>query len=516
MTRVPLVAQPAHGDGGAPAAWVTALVVVLGAATLVAGVASAQVGFVALPVALVVLYGMARAPLRASAAAILLLVLSLDTSTDAAGVWHTPLAFLGDVLQDNLERSAGLPGVPMSGLDLLALYLLAVAALRARRRAPARRAAARTPRVVWAFLALYVGGVVFAEANGLARGAPVAAWKLHNLLQVPLLAALFTVAFRGPRDHRLVGGIVVAAASVKALLALYVQRVAAPELTGGKLAYATSHGDSILFAVAAVILLGLLLDRRGPRLHVAVPFALLLVVLTGMHENNRRTAWVMLELSTVAAYLVGGSRRWRRAVTRAVLVAAPLIALYVAVGWNRDGAIFAPLRAFRSIDATLDSSTRWRDVENWNLAMSMREHPLLGIGLGGQYTEFVRGDDISGVFAEYRAWPHNAVLGTLLLAGPFGFTAMWALAALAVFLATRAHRVARQADVRVAALACVATVIGCAVLAFGDTGAHFVQYRVLLALAFPISAKLAVATGTWPSREPRRSPRPAVGAAPGA
>jgi hypothetical protein len=464
-----------------------------------------------LPVALLtVLYVMARAPLRASAAALVLLLLSLDVSTDAAGVWNTPLAAVGDLLQDNLERSAHLRGVPLSGLDLLALFLLAVAALRRPPGAAARRNTLRAPRVVWAFLGLYVAGVLYAELNGLARGAPLAPWKLHHLLQVPLLAGLFNVSFRGPLDHRLLGRVVVLAASAKALLALYVQRVAAPALTGGKLAYATNHGDSVLFAIAGVILIGAIVDGRSPRrFRVLVP--LLLLVLTGMHENARRTAWVMLELSVVAAYLVSGPHRWKRAVTRVAIAAAPLLALYLAVGWNRDGALFAPIQAFRTIDGTLDSSTRWRDIENWNLAMSMREHPILGIGLGGQYTEFARGDDISTVFADYRAWPHNSVLGLLLLAGPFGFTAIWALAALVVFLAVRSHRLATEPDDRVAALACVAAVIACAVLAFGDTGAHFVHYRVLLALAVAVSAKLAVATGAWPA--PRTvSGEPVIGA----
>jgi hypothetical protein len=508
-----LVAQAVRTQGGAQTAGFAALLLSVGAATVVAAVALPQLGLVVLPVFLVaILYVMARAPLRVSAAALLFLVLSLEISTDAAGVWHTPLAAVGDLLQDNLERSAHLPGIPLSGLELLALYLLAVAALRREEGGPPRQGTVRTPRVVSGFLALYVAGVLYAEVNGLARGAPLASWKLHNLFQVPLFAALFLTAFRGPRDHRLLGPVVVVAASVKALLALYVQRVAAPELTGGKLAYATNHGDSVLFAVAAVILIGAMLERRDPRRFLVLA-PLLGLVLIGMHENNRRTAWLILELSIVVAYLVSPPRPWKRAVTRIGIAAAPLLALYLAVGWNRNGAVFAPIQAFRSVDATVDNSTRWRDIENWNIAMSMREHPILGIGLGGEYSEFLRGDDISSVFAEYRAWPHNSVLALLLFAGPFGFTAMWALAALAVFLAVRSHRFATEPDDRVAALACVAAVIACGVLAFADTGAHFVHYRVLLAVAVAVSGKLAVATGAWPSRTTARPARAGVGVA---
>jgi hypothetical protein len=506
-------AQGEERGGGAAGA--VALVIAVGAATVAAAVAVPVPGFAAVPVLLAgLLYATARLPLRLSAAALLFLVLALEVSTDAAGLWCTPLARLGDLLQDNLERSAGLPGVALSGLELAAMWLLGVAALR-RRNARDHAGAVRTPGVVVGLMALYVAGVVWAEAIGIAKGAPVAIWKAHQLLQLPLLAVLFQVAFRGPRDHSLVAGVVIAAAAVKALLAVWVQRVVAPELTGGKLAFATSHGDSVLFAVAAVILLGAIVDGRGPR-RLVVLAPLLLLVVVGIKENERRTAWVMLAMAAAFAYAVGAPRPWKRAVTRAAVIAVPLLALYLAVGWDREGGIFAPIRAFRTLSDTTDSSTRWREIENWNIAMSMREAPVLGIGLGGVYTEYVKGDDISALFTEFRAWPHNSVLGLLLFAGPLGFVAIWALPALVVFLAVRSHRAARRADDRTAALACVATVIACAVLAFGDTGTHFVQYRLLLALAVAISGKLAVATGAWPApvRTARQSARAGVGGGP--
>jgi O-antigen ligase len=148
-------------------------------------------------------------------------------------------------------------------------------------------------------------------------------------------------------------------------------------------------------------------------------------------------------------------------------------------------------------------------VENWNLAMSIRQHPIAGRGLGFEYTEYARGDDISAVFADFKGWPHNSVLGLLFFAGPFGFTAIWSLFGCVVFLAVRAYRMARAPDDRVAALACMATVVVCAVLAFGDTGAHHAQYRMLSALSAVLAGKLAVVTGAWPAAA-SRSRRPAT------
>jgi hypothetical protein len=488
------------GDGPRTAG-LAALLVAVGLATVAAAAAASNAAFSVVPVALVALAWVTlRAPLHASAAVLLFLVLALEISSDAAGIWQTPLAGIGDLLQDNLERSAGIPGVPLSGLELIALVLLGVAAWRG----PA--GAVRAPRLVGGFLLLYVAGVVYAEVNGLARGGEVAIWKVRQLLDVPLFALLFQAAFRGPRDHRLLGAVLIAAACAKAALAVWVQRVAAPALTGGKLAYATNHGDSVLFALAAFVLVWHAVERRDLR-RLAAAGLLLPIVLLGIHENDRRVAWVMLAMSLLAAYWVYPRVPWKRALTRFVLVAAPVLALYAAAGWNRGGRLFAPVQTFRTLtDASVDSSTRWREIENWNLAMSIREAPILGIGLGQRYTEFVRGDDISDLFAEFRAWPHNTVLGLLLFAGPLGFTAIWSLLGLVVFLAARALPVAARPEDRVAALACVATVIACGVLAFGDTGAHFVQYRVLLALSVATAGKLATATGAV--GVPRRSPSP--------
>jgi hypothetical protein len=498
-----VTAIAARGASRARAAGLAALLGGAGLATVAAAAASASPVAALLPAAAVALaWGVARAPPWRTAAALVLAVLVLDLSSDAAGLWRTPLAAVGDILQDNLERSAGLPGVWLTGLDVATLVLGAVALAR---RSGRRADWVAPPGVLHAFLLLGAAGVLWAEGIGLVRGEPAAIWKVRQLLDVPVLAAVLSLALRGPADLGPLGAAITVAAVVKALLATWVQRVVAPALTGGRLEYATNHGDSLLFAVAALVLVVAVAEHRDRRsaLRAAV---LLPVVLLGMHENGRRTAWVMLCGGGAAAWALMPPRRWKRILTRALLVAAPVFALYAAVGWNRTGRLFAPIQTLRTLsDAEVDRSTRWREIENWNLAMAIREHPVLGAGLGARYTEVARNDDISTVFAEYRAWPHNTVLALFFFGGPLGFTAIWAPLALVVFLAARSYPRVTTARERVAALACVGVSVGCAVLAFGDTGAHFVQYRLLLALALAVSGKLAVASGAWPraARRPR-------------
>jgi hypothetical protein len=108
-------------------------------------------------------------------------------------------------------------------------------------------------------------------------------------------------------------------------------------------------------------------------------------------------------------------------------------------------------------------------------------------------------DDVSAGFKEYREWPHNTILGQILLLGLLGFTAVWLLPALAIFLSVRSYWAATTGEQRVSAACCMAAVVSCQVLAWGDTGAHFPQYKVVFGLALAQAARLAVTTGAWPA-----------------
>jgi hypothetical protein len=334
---------------------------------------------------------------------------------------------------------------------------------------------------------------------GLLRGLPVALWKVRLLIQPMLFAALFMAAFREQRDHLLIGRIVVAAACFKSLLAFVIQRIAVAQ-TGGPFSFATSHGESVLFGVAVTLVLADLVIQpsrhRLLRAAVIVP-----IILLGAVENGRRTFWVMLLGILLAGYLAIPMHRWKRAMTRAMVLAVPVIALYVAVGWERTSTLFAPVQTLRGIaDSSASRSSYWRDVENWNVATSMRATPLAGAGLGGHYTEHMANDDISMFYKEYREWPHNSLLGIAFLMGPFGFTAYFALLSLVCFLSLRSFWRARAPELRVAAFACLGTIIVGLVQAYGDLGLNFPQYKVLVALAVAVSARLAVVTGAWPAR----------------
>src|SRR5262249_46927170 len=144
---------------------------------------------------------------------------------------------------------------------------------------------------------------------------------------------------------------------------------------------ATSHGDSMLFT-AAIVLLVVRFVEEPKRRHALWCLALVPFFLEAIHANNRRTAWVELAACAVLVLFVSRSRI-RRFATHAIVWSIPVILLYIAVGWNSSAKIFAPIQMYRSIgDGQVDASTLYRDLENFNLLQTLKMRPIFGKGFG--------------------------------------------------------------------------------------------------------------------------------------
>ena len=322
-----------------------ALVVALGVATTVAAVAGNDRPVVAtLPVLIVAgAFALWRMPLRWSAAALLFLSLALDTSSDAIAlhemravhVWSSPFSILGDILRDNLERTV-LPGVKLSGLEAAIVVMAAVSVYRRATRNPIdSRGRVQTATVMRDFMLLYVASLAFAVVNGLATGGSFLIWQVRPLLQIAILFFFFQAVFRGPPDSVLVGRVVVTAALIKAFMSLWVRYVV-PLPPQSELHMTTNHGDSILYAVAILILVANFTERNERRALV-LAVALVPLIVLGMVANKRRLAWVELSMGLAAICFLSPWRAWKRTITRFILYATPVVLLYVAVGWNRPG-----------------------------------------------------------------------------------------------------------------------------------------------------------------------------------
>jgi hypothetical protein len=496
----PRLAAPrsgALGDLG-----LVALLVGVGLATVALGWLSDGNVFVSAAPALVtgMVLAICVAPLRWTMMVLTFLLLALDDYSNAMGTWHTPWAIVQELLVQNVDRVIpAARGFKLSGMELIAGLLFGVALYR-RYRGSTMDSRGRAPmaRVLVEFLLVYLAGVLLATVNGMLRGGSmeVAIWQVRPLLHLAMFFVLFDAAIRGSIDLRALGRLIVAAAILKAALAMWVRFVLAVSEKDQNTA--TSHGDSILFALACMVLIANLMERTDRR-RLAACIVFLPPILLGMKANTRRLVWVELVFALALAYLLSPWRPWKRSVTRLGLVLAPVLLLYAAVGWNSSSGVFAPLSTFRSVaESGRDRSTFFRHVENWNLVVNMEDRPILGRGFGHEFVEFYKNDDIS-FFAQYKAEPHQ-VLALLLFCGFIAFNAVWLFLAVGIYLAARAYRLATVPEDRAAALCCIATIVICLIQVYGDLGPYLTQYKVILAMALAVAGKLAVSTGAWPAR----------------
>ena len=487
-------------------AGLVAALLAAGLLTLAAVVASegSLAAAVAPALAIALVFVAWRAPLRASVLGLMFLALIADAPQDhpMAGMWRSPLYAIGQLLSNNWSNTFGVAALSFSGMDLFALLLLARVALEPGGGGARTASALRT--ALFAFFATLVGLAAFGMLRGASPGN--AYWQVRQFVFIPVFAWLVLDSLQGREDHRLLGPLVIAAALIKAGVGLYFHFfIAGPR--GLHPPFLTTHADTMLFCLSIALVLVRWLERPDPaslrRCLWFVPLMLATVWL-----NNRRIAWIGLGGTMAIIWQFTSWNRARRALARAALVALPLVAGYVAAGWSSSAPAFKPVAAIRTVVETrdggraADSSTRSRQIENFNLAQTLRQHPL-GLGLGSPYEEVVQGPDLSRDFARYRYIPHNSVLWMMTAGGPFGFFALWSLFVVGIFLAARSYRCARRDGDRMAALSALCAQFLFLVQAWGDMGIQNWSTTWLVAAALAVSGRLAVETSAWPLFAPR-------------
>jgi hypothetical protein len=225
----------------------------------------------------------------------------------------------------------------------------------------------------------------------------------------------------------------------------------------------------VLFVVAFVATVTYALFNPNKK-NIRNALIICVIILLGIQFNNRRLAWVSLGGALSTVYFALPVSALRKQVNRILLRVAPIMLLYVVIGWGRPEGIFKPLRSLHSVSsAEIDSSTRSRDNENLGLLVTLTGNPALGTGWGHEYKEV---DDSLApkAFLQYRYLPHNSVLGLLAFGGFIGFAGTWIVFPVCAFFAARAVQRARDPKLRLLGIVTIAQVVACILQLWGDMG----------------------------------------------
>jgi len=446
-----------------------------------------------------VLFGwiLARAPLHRLAYGLLFIALVLDDprGNPAAGMWKNPLYFTSRVLFDNLNNVVGIEALRFAAVEVLVAALLIVLLLRTM-----GRPALRVPGPLGLATTLATLCVIGLWVYGLGRGGDFKAslWQIRQLLWIGPITWIFHLSLRGRDDLAPLARVVLAAAVVKAMEALWLYFVICRPM-GVRPQYANTHSDTVLYVVAVAILLVGLLEIRTLR---AAELAALFLPLFGLGIliNNRRLAFVSLAASIALAYVLIPPNRLKTRLRSLAVVATPLLLAYLALGWRSSSTFFLPAAKVASMFSTQDRSALTRDIENWNLVQTYKDRPIFGHGFGHEYFEINKADSVKELFPLYLYIAHNSVLWQWTLGGLVGFTLLWMPFVLTAFFAIRAYRAAPQGPVRAGALVCASVVVAHVIQQYGDMGTQAWLGAFLFGAASAMAGKLAVESGAWPDR----------------
>ncbi len=441
-------------------------------------------------------------PLRWSVTALLILGVTMEAPYEAFAVyqWTTPFCIIGKALLGNLNLVTHVAALKFTGFDILLVYLLIVHWVRrakgveidTRGTIPLAR-----PMVIGAAISMV--SMVVLWAWGLANGGQFfeSLAQIQRLVYSVLLMILMHGAYRGSRDLRTLGLVLVGSAMYRALLAVYIYyTVRFPD--GSRLACSTTHADSRLFAAAILLLVVMMNERVRGAFHWS-RFVAAGVILLGMVFNHRRLVWVAL----VGGLIVAGSlSTWtplKRRIVRVALISLPIAALYLAAGWNSPySTIFRPVTTIRSVlDSKSDGSTLWRDLENMNLVLNISAHPFWGVGFGHEYVEKILLPDVSQAYPRFKYIPHNSLVAFFPFAGPLGFAGVFAMLLTTVFLAARTYHWSADPAVRTAALMSIVLVYLHLNQSYGDIGVSEWLTTFTLAPAMLMAGKLSIESGAW-------------------
>ena len=460
------------------------------------------------------------APLQVPLLLVMFVGLAVDRPGDAEGRWASPFVTIGGLLFQNVNKVVSIEALKFSGVAVLLACLLIVRGYRVL--SGRVRDSQGQPR---ARRACDLGDAdcradhrASTSSSGWLRGGDIQMAKIQVQAYLQLLAAayLFGVSLRGPRDYRLAGKVIVAAACIKAAMAVWIRFTLPPAFPNSfgvmtEMEYATSHGDSLLFACAIIVLVGPLFYRPRARQLRWVLLTMPLIV-AGLFANDRRIAWVQVALGLVVVVGMNLRRVRTRKLVRIGVWLSPVLLAYVLAGWLFPSRVFGPVHFVRGLvvetrtDGSLDRSTLYRDAENYNLVYTFRTHPLMGAGFGHPFSQAAQLDSIAEGFKEFAYLPHNSFLGLWAFTGALGFIGIVTPLIIALFLAARAHAAATMPAHAIAAASAIGGIGAYVLHMWGDIGFTEAHSIFLVGLAVAIAGQVATDTGAWPARRRRRVP----------
>ena len=404
-----------------------------------------------------------------------MLLLGMAAALEA--LTRDPLLDFGTYLHRGIGSWTNLP-VILSPLELLLTVGLISALVSAAVSERGRRAGALGVPMALFVLALLVG-----LARGTLSGgdAYIGFWEVRYLLYVPACYTIARLSLRRPEHVTALLRVGLIGAALFAVEGAYRRLFLIKEgVLGTQVDFYYEHDDVLFLATFLIAVIATFVFHTRGRWRAIGVVAAPVLAFTLLASNRRAGVIVILvDLLIVALVVLVVNRK-------AFFVAAPLVitavALYLVLFWNASGVVGQPARAVRSLyepDARDAASNRYRVIENYDISRTLQDDPIFGVGFGREFNMVATLPDLSW-WPFWRYETHNNVLWIWMKTGAAGYLFFWLLLGSGIARATAGTRRLTDPALRVAALVCLAGLVG--VVVFGYVDLAFVSGRTTVLL----------------------------------
>jgi hypothetical protein len=249
-----------------------------------------------------------------------------------------------------------------------------------------------------------------------------ALWEVRALAYLAVLYCFVPQVVQTKEQMRALMWVAIAAISIKALQGIY--RFARLGFSYQGFATLTNHEDPVFIVTLVALVMGLILFRvRGAQRSALL--VLLIPLLAGFVVGQRRAAYAS-GLISMASFIVVLPRSQQWTFLKAFFPIVGTLAIYCALMWESDSKWASPVRLIKSGLSTDKEmagerfySNLYREFEKYDLAVTVRNSPVVGIGFGKKYEQPIPLADISFPLKDYI--PHNEILWLVTKMGGAGF-----------------------------------------------------------------------------------------------
>src|ERR1041385_165865 len=277
---------------------------------------------------------------------------------------------------------------------------------------------------MWGGALVFFLGVAAAEMYGLRRGGDFlpSLWEVRALVYLGILYVMVPQIIRTKEQVHTLIWVCIAVISFKAFQG--IGRMVSMGLSTGGLPTLTNHEDPVFVLNLVVLLFALVLFGATTRQRTALAW-LLLPLIVGFYTGERRAAYAaVIPTFVVFIAVLPRKQQWLFVKTAAPVVAA--LALYCAVFWNSDSKFASPVRLVKTgfgVDPETAGeryySNLYREIEKYDLARTVQDYPVLGIGFGNKYEMPLPLVKIDFPLRDYIS--HDQILWVIVKMGAVGF-----------------------------------------------------------------------------------------------